>query len=91
MAGYVARVGDIINTNFHGVESLLESQFLLSKSSNCQYFMEPKYLHCVLKSLKLAPILRQMYPVGTFPFHFLKSHFNIILPSTFKSPKSFIS
>jgi hypothetical protein len=32
----------VADTEFHGVESPLGSNLLLSKSSNYQYFMEPK-------------------------------------------------
>ena len=39
------------------------------------------------KRPSLAPVLGQINPVHATPFHFLNTHFNIILPSTPKSSK----
>ena len=41
----------------------------------------PQLHYCIHKSLPPVPILSQINP-STFPSHFLKNYFNIILPST---------
>lgn len=50
-----------------------------------------KIHYCVHNSTQLGIILSQLNPVHTFTSYFCMVHFNIILPSTFRSSKWSIS
>ena len=45
--------------------------------------------YCIYKHLPRVPILNQSNPINTSPPRFLKTHFNIVLPSTPRSFKQF--
>jgi hypothetical protein len=55
-----------------------------NRSSASQEFplilWSPKIRYCIHKNLSPAPILTQINPDRASPSHFLKIHFNIILP-----------
>jgi hypothetical protein len=44
--------------------------------------MEPNVHFCVHKSLQLISVLGQINPVHVLPTDLIKTHFNIILPSS---------
>jgi len=52
---------------------------------------DPKVYFCLHKSLPLVPILSQNNAIRPFPSHFLKIHFNIMLPSTPRASKWLLS
>jgi len=49
-----------------------------------QIFLTRMVYYCIHNSLPTVPILGQVNPVCSLPSHFLKIHFNSILPSTFQ-------
>jgi len=63
----------------------------LSWSRNSPPFMEPKVHYRVHKSWPLVPVLSQVNPVHILIPYFLQIHFNIILVSTLRSPKWYIT
>jgi hypothetical protein len=65
------------------------SRDLLEKltGSHIQKIFPTFYGTGVCKSLPLFPAANQMNPVNTFPAHFFKAHFNIIVSYLPRSPK----
>ena len=71
----------------HGTESFLRSELILQVVKIFSAFLEPEGSFPVLKCPPPVPILSQLHPVLTTPFHFLNIHLNIILPSASGSPQ----
>ena len=67
--------------NLRSIPSLETNHF--SHSQNYpRNLWHPNVYHLIHKSRSPVLILSQTYPVNASPFHFLKIHFNIILPLT---------
>ena len=78
---------------FYGTQSFKKFPYFMEPkgSRNSPILWNPKVHYRIHKCPPPVPILRQLDPVHTPTSYFLKSHLNIILPSTPGSPKWFIS
>jgi hypothetical protein len=82
---------NFIITNFLKNNSMKQSHFL--EANNISAVQEILRLlwnlihHRAPKSPQLVPIISQMDLVYTFPYHFFRIHYNIILPSAPRSTK----
>ena len=72
----------------HAAQPVLKNHWSLSQSRNFPHFMK---LQGSLLCLPLAPVLGQRNTVHILPSYFLQVHLNIMLPSTPRSSKWFLS
>jgi hypothetical protein len=75
------------NNQMCGSDFFWTSWKFLNLSTKSPPFSIPNVHDHGNKMLTLTPVLSQINPVDALWSHLLKTHFNIILPSTCKSPK----
>jgi hypothetical protein len=66
------------------IEKLMETE---AAKKNFAFYVARKFNTLFRKSLPLEYILSQKNPVSILIYYIFKTHFNIIIPSTFRSPK----
>jgi len=70
----------------HGAESSWEANRFSASQEIARILWNPKVPYHIRKCLPSVPILSHIDPVHALTFHFLKTHLNIILPSSLGLP-----